>query len=57
MNKDTKKNQMGLLKEYFLNNLPNDDDVIEKMHYLCLEEQEYYEQSERHIQEGTTTQR
>ena len=57
MNKDTKKNQMGLLKEYFLNNLPNDDDVIEKMYYLCLEEQEYYEQSERHIQEGTTTQR
>lgn len=48
---------MGLLKEYFLNNLPIDDDTLEKMHYLCLEEQEYYEQFEGHIQEGTTTQR
>jgi hypothetical protein len=46
---------MGLLKEYFLNNLPNDDNTLEKMHYLCLEEQEYYGQSERHIQEGVTT--
>lgn len=46
---------MGLLKEYFLNNLPNDDNTLEKMHYLCLEEQEYYEQSQRHIQEGVTT--
>jgi hypothetical protein len=46
---------MGLLKEYFLNNLQNDDDTLEVMYYLCLKEQEYYEQSERHIQEGTTT--
>ena len=48
---------MGRLKEYFLNNLSENNERVEKMHYLCIEEQEYYEQSERHIQEGTTTQR
>jgi len=48
---------MGLLKEYFLNNLPNNDDTLEEMYYLCLKEKEYDEQFEGHIQEGTTTKR
>ena len=47
---------MGRLKEYFLNNLSENNDRLEKMHYLCIEEDKHYGKSEGHIQEGTTTQ-
>jgi|SaaInl85LU_5_DNA_1037374.scaffolds.fasta_scaffold03213_4 hypothetical protein len=47
---------MGLLKEYFLNNL-SEKELVEyaEMYYICQTKEEEYEQHQRLIQEGTTT--
>lgn len=46
---------MGLLKEYFLNNL-SEKELVEsaEMYYICQIKNEEYEEHQRRIQEGTT---
>lgn len=47
---------MGLLKEYFLNNLSEKElDESAEMYYICQIKNEEYEQHQRLIQEGITT--